>query len=335
MADDTPAQPTPKRRRTTKAADGQAKPARRKAASAANNEENKTTARKPRKTAAAAPAPSASLAPAPATDTSSETAKPKAARKPRAAASAGQKAAPRRAPRKAAATRPAEQPKPEAPVAATVEKAIATVKRAVPDVQPRTGIVAALGTAAVVAGAFFVWRASRAEEPRYQVLESEGPIEIRKYLAMVTAGTEHRGERQAALNEGFRTLADYLFAKSRPGAKLPMTAPVLSDTDGDGSWRTRFIMPAGKARAELPFAPLGVELTSEPARRVAAMRFSGRADDATLAAKEGALRSWLQLRGLPSEGKATHAFYNAPFLPGRLRRNEVMIVLSEEGGMSG
>jgi hypothetical protein len=206
------------------------------------------------------------------------------------------------------------------------------VREALPDVPPRAGLFAALGTLAAVGGAFFVWRASRADEPRYQTVESDGAIEIRKYPAMVTAGTEARGERQTALTQGFRTLADYIGARSRGGAKIPMTAPVLSDTDRDGSWRTRFIMPAGKARAELPAGPAGVELMSEPAARVAAIRFAGRADDATLDEKEGALRSWLQLRGLPSEGKAVHAFYNAPFRPGPFRRNEVMIVLSDEGG---
>lgn len=299
---DTPAPEKPKRSRASKAADGTAKPAPRKAAA------------KPK----AAPAKS---------DATASKASP--ARKPRASA---KPAAPARAPRKAAAPKPAEKPRSEAVVPAAIQKAKQTIDRAVADIPPRTGLVAALGTAAVVAGAFFVWRASRAEEPRYQTVESDGPIEVRKYPMLVTAGTEVPGERQAALTEGFRTLADYLFAKSREGARLPMTAPVLSDTDGGGSWRTRFIMPAGKARAELPAAPSGVELTSEPARRVAAIRFSGRADDATLAAKEGALRSWLQLRGLPSEGRALHAFYNAPFLPGPMRRNEVMIVLSEDGG---
>jgi hypothetical protein len=308
---DTPAPEKPKRRRTAKAAEGEGKPAARKAAA------KPKTAAKPAKSEAASR-------------------KTTQARKPRAAAApaAEKKSAPKRAPRKAAAPapKPAETPKAEATVPAAIQKAKATVERAVADIPPRTGLFAAIGTAAVVAGAFFVWRASRAEEPRYQTIESDNTIEIRKYPAFVTAGTEVSGERQAALTEGFRVLADYLFAKSREGAKLPMTVPVLSDTDGDGSWRTRFIMPTGKARAELPKPPSGVELTAEPARRVAVLRFSGRADDATLAAKEGALRSWLQIRGLPSEGRAVHAFYNAPFLPGAFRRNEVMIVLSDEGG---
>ncbi|MBA2918322.1 hypothetical protein GON01_04960 [Sphingomonas sp. MAH-20] len=312
---DTPAPEKPKRTRAVKPASAKSEtPAKAK------------PARAPKAKAASAAKAEGAAKPAPKRQSRPPAVEKKSAGKPKAAA------------RKPAAPKPAEGARPSAPAKAAaavppaVEKAVETVKRAVADVPPRTGLFAALGTAAVVAGAFFVWRASRAEEPRYQTIESDNTIEVRKYPAIVTAGTEHRGERQAALNEGFRTLADYLFARSREGAKLPMTAPVLSDTDGDGSWRTRFVMPTGKARAELPKPPSGVELIAEPAQRIAVIRFSGRADDATLSAKEGALRSWLQLRGLPSEGKAVHAYYNAPFLPGPMRRNEVMIVLSDEGG---
>jgi hypothetical protein len=302
---DTPAE-APKRRRTTK-----------------TQADTKPAAKKP---AAKKPAVAKAAAPAPAQDSVS-----KPPRKPRAPAKPKAETKPR-TPRKPAAPKAAPAPAPAERKAAPalVERA----RDALPDVPPRAGLLAAIGAVATVGGAFFLWRASRAEEPSYQTIESDGPIEVRKYPALVTAGTEHRGQRRDALNKGFQVLADYIFAKSRPGKKIPMTAPVLSDTDKDGSWRTRFIMPVGQARGELPQAPSGVELTSEPAARVAAIRFSGRADDATLDAKEGALRSWLQLRGLPHEGKAVHAFYNAPFLPGPLRRNEVLIELSNEGGAS-
>lgn len=312
---DTPAPEKPKRRRTTKAAEGEA------------GKPKAPAARKPRKTTAAS-----ASAPAPAAKSSSSSAKPKpaASRAPRKSAAAPAKEAKPRATRARQATKASAAPAAPVTAAALVGRA----GEALPEVSPRTGLFAALGTLAAVGGAFYLWRASRAEEPRYQTIESDGSIEIRKYPALVTAGTEVRGERQAALTEGFRTLADYLFARSREGKKLQMTAPVLSDTDRDGSWRTRFIMPADKARAELPAPPPGVELVSEPAARVAAIRFSGKADDATIEAKEQALRSWLQTKSLPHEGKATHAFYNAPFLPGPMRRNEVLILLSDEGGMS-
>jgi hypothetical protein len=299
---DTPAD-KPKRRRTTKAAasepQAETKAPPKRAAPKVESPPKKTPARRAAKPAAPAPV-------------EAKTEKPK------------------RAPRKRA---PAAAPTsaPAAPIPAP--KPVERVRESRPDAPPRAGLFAALGTLAAIGGAFFVWRATRAEEPDYEVLEVDGAIEVRRYPALVTAGTEQRGQRTRALNDGFRVLADYIFAKSRPGAKLPMTAPVLSDTDGKGSWRTRFIMPTGTARAALPTTPAGVDLVSESSRRVAAIRFSGRADDDILDTKEKGLRSWLQMRSLPSEGRAVHAFYNAPFLPGPLRRNEVMIVLSEEGGM--
>ncbi|MDB5713280.1 MAG: heme-binding protein [Sphingomonadales bacterium] len=197
-----------------------------------------------------------------------------------------------------------------------------TVKQVAVVAASTGGIIAAVGAA------FFLWRASKADQPDYKLIERDGDFEIREYPGLVTAATEAHGPRDAALERGFKTLADYIFAKSRTGDKIAMTAPVLSDGSSTSGWRTRFIMPAGKARVDLPAPPHGVTLANEPARRVAAVRFSGRADDRDLAAKEGALRSWLQLRAFPSEGVAEHAFYNSPVMPGPLRRNEVIITLS-------
>ncbi len=332
---DTPAD-KPTRRRTTKATGTTA-------ATTPKPKRRTTAVAKPAAAAAAAPA-EAKAAPAEtkpaapaktprksaATKTQRKTATAKASSRPIAAPK------PRRAPRKAAAPRAKASPTPSptpAAAASPVQKLVERARDALPEAPPRAGLFAALGTLAALGGAFFVWRAARADEPNYQVLESDGSMEIRRYPAMVTAGTEQRGKRQTALSDGFRVLADYIFAKSRPGEKLAMTAPVLADSDGSGSWRTRFIMPAGKARSGLPETPAGVDLVSEPSARVAAIRFSGRADDADLELKENALRSWLQLKSLPHEGRAVHAFYNAPITPGALRRNEVLVVLSEDGGM--
>ncbi|WP_327458359.1 heme-binding protein [Sphingomonas sp.] len=334
---ETPAD-KPKRRRTTKTQAGEAsaaKPARTTRAKAPAKKAEAPKEEQPKAAAAPAKKPAASRAKAPARQgPAKQAAAPAAAAKP----APRRRAAPRKSPPTPAATpaptpAPAPQTKATAPAAARPAAPPPVERESFPE-PPKVGWLAALGAAAAVGGAWFVWRASRAEEPDYQTIESDGAVEIRKYPSLVTAGTHARGERQQALNEGFRTLADYIFAKSRPGAKLPMTAPVLADASGNGGWRTRFIMPRGKARAELPAAPDGVELTAEPAARIAAIRFPGRADDATLETKEAELRSWLQTKGLPHEGKAVHAFYNAPFLPGPFRRNEVLIRLSDEGGMT-
>jgi hypothetical protein len=92
----------------------------------------------------------------------------------------------------------------------------------------------------------------------------------------------------------------------------------------------RFIMPARYGLEQLP-APAGseVRLSEVPARRVAAIRFSGRASDELIDSQEEALRAWLAARGLTAAAPAIYAFYNDPFTPGFLRRNEVLIDLAE------
>lgn len=184
---------------------------------------------------------------------------------------------------------------------------------------------AAAGTAAVAAAAYYL-NERNTEKPDYDLLVEEGPFALRGYPAMTVAESELPGQRETALGNGFRVLADYVFARSRSGAKLAMTAPVMQlPAEREDSWITRFVMPKKFDRSELPAPPAGVTLRETPARKLAAVRFSGSVDPAMLAAKETALNEWLVGRGLAPAGPAEYAFYNSPFIPGILRRNEVLI----------
>ena len=72
-----------------------------------------------------------------------------------------------------------------------------------------------------------------------------------------------------------------------------------------------------------------VRLVEVPARRSAAIRFSGVADDALIATKEAELRAWMAARSLVPAAAPVFAYYNDPFTPGFLRRNEVIIDLAD------
>ncbi|WP_299321455.1 heme-binding protein [Parasphingopyxis sp.] len=184
---------------------------------------------------------------------------------------------------------------------------------------------AAAGTAAVAAAAYYL-NERNSEKPEYDLLVEEGRFALRAYPAMMVAETIQDGQRETALGNGFRLLADYIFARSRPGPKIAMTSPVLSDRARDGEgWRTRFVMPRKLRKTELPDPAPGVTLEEQPARKIAAIRFSGSADDAMLAENEAALREWMAANSLEPAGDAEYAFYNSPFIPGPLRRNEVLI----------
>ena len=205
----------------------------------------------------------------------------------------------------------------------------------------RKGVVAGVAAGAALLGgaAVYYFRERSQEEPDYRALESEGDYQIRDYPALTVAETVVEGPRRDALDQGHRILADYLSAKSRDGEELPMMNPVIQDSgdpmasdpplfddDLQGAWRTRFVMPARPR--ELPEPPAGVELVELPARKVAAVSFSGRWTDDLLKAQEDRLRGWLAKRGERSDGEPEYAFYNSPMIPGPLRRNEVWLAIS-------
>jgi hypothetical protein len=199
---------------------------------------------------------------------------------------------------------------------------------------------AVVAGAALIGGAIYVLQERQTEEPDFRPLRTEGDFQIRDYPAMTVAETLVSGPRKAALGDGFRIIADYIFAKSRPGEKIEMTVPVtqdggdpmasdppLFDDDLEGAWRTRFVMPAGRTSADLPEPPAEIELVDLPPRRVAVVSFSGRADDKMLAEAEDRLRGWLAKNGEKSDAEPEYAFYNSPVIPGPLRRNEVWLAI--------
>ncbi|MEQ7874094.1 heme-binding protein [Sphingomonas sp. ASV193] len=199
---------------------------------------------------------------------------------------------------------------------------------------------AVLAGAALLGGAVYVMREKQTEEPDYRALKTDGDFQIRDYPTITVAETIVNGPRQEALSDGFRVLADYIFAKSRPGEPIEMTAPVMQDAGDpmasdpplfddelEGAWRTRFVMPAGRDAEELPEPPEGVELIDLAPRRVAVVSFSGRATDKALAEQEDRLRGWIARQGEASEAEPEYAFYNSPMIPPPLRRNEVWLPL--------
>ena len=128
----------------------------------------------------------------------------------------------------------------------------------------------AVGAALIGGAAFYYLRERQTGEPDFRPLESDGDYQIRDYPAMIVAETVVEGPRRHALNQGFRILADYIFAKSRDGEKLEMTVPVMQDPGDpmasdpplfddelEGAWRTRFVMPEGRSATNFPSRPTG------------------------------------------------------------------------------
>lgn len=188
-----------------------------------------------------------------------------------------------------------------------------------------------LGLLLAVLGLFLFWylQTRNVEIARYQVIEAQGPMEIRAYPALTVAEVTRTGTRDQAVRSGFGPLARYIFAREREGEKIAMTAPVTQKSE-DGSWTIQFIMPSGYTLDSLP-KPAGtdVRLREIPATRRAAIRFSGWWSDELFRAKDAALREWLEGKGLETAGTPVFAYYNDPFTPGFLRRNEILYDLKQ------
>lgn len=184
------------------------------------------------------------------------------------------------------------------------------------------------------------------EEPKFKRVAAEGDFEIRDYPGLVVAEAVVDGERQSALNAGFRLLAGYIFGANAgsgriamtapvsqapaPGSTIAMTAPVTVSGQSSG-WTVRFTMPSQYVLEELP-APNDsrVQLKSIPPARMAVVRFSGLTGDRRVAQQAERLVEWLRRRNLTAAGTPSLARYDPPWTPWFMRRNEVMVAIDAE-----
>ncbi len=195
---------------------------------------------------------------------------------------------------------------------------------------------------ALVAGAAAGPIMSRVEQPEYKIETADGSIQIRSYGPMIAAEAHVEGERQAAIGQGFRLIAAYIFGANKPNTKISMTAPVLQQGTSIAmtapvtqqvsgtSWVVRFIMPKTWTLDTLP-APNDprVVLQPIPARRFVALTFSGSATDDAIRTRTEDLRRYVTDHKLATNGEPLLAFYNPPWTLTLFKRNEVMLELAD------
>lgn len=195
-------------------------------------------------------------------------------------------------------------------------------------------IAGVLAIGAVAAGPVM----SDVEQAKYEVVESRGDIEIRDYAPMIVAEAESSGEREAAINEGFRIIADYIFGNNMGTQKIAMTAPVIQEGEkiamtapviqqgGAGRWKVRFVMPAAYTMDTLPKPNNdAVKLLEVPGKRFAVIQFSGMAGEDSLKKQSDRLQAFISDKKLTALSQPTYAFFNPPWTLPFLRRNEVMV----------
>ena len=185
----------------------------------------------------------------------------------------------------------------------------------------------------------FPLSAMAVDEPNFIVVLQDETFEIRKYEAMIVAEVEVTGDMRRAGNSGFRPLFRYITGNNSQSGKIDMTAPVTrtptkidmtapvtrTPTENDG-WMVAFVMPDDWSMETLPIPnDEAVKLRAIPEELMAVVRFSGSGRQSAHMEKETKLRAWLNEQGYLAVGEPRYAGYDAPYVPGFMRRNEVMI----------
>jgi hypothetical protein len=162
----------------------------------------------------------------------------------------------------------------------------------------------------------------------YEVLQKFEDIEVRKYPALIVATVSGpRGDSE------FRHLFSYITGNNRTNHKIAMTAPVITSERVDmtapvisDSETMSFVMPKDYTMDTIP-EPLDpqVRIRELPARKVATVRFKGRAGERSVEQETELLLCEAKKAGLTTVGDPFLMRYNSPFTPGFLRRNEVGI----------
>jgi hypothetical protein len=168
-------------------------------------------------------------------------------------------------------------------------------------------------------------KATRAgyETAPYQVVRGEGRFEIRVYSPLFLAQTPMTGGKPDSGNS-FGRLFKYISGANDTGQKIAMTTPVIIEPGGSNS-AMAFVVPRkyGSNEVPQPRDPL-VKVKEFSGGRYAVYRFSGGDNPENRLRASEQLSEWLRRQKLECAPDFFFAFYDPPWTPGFLRRNEVL-----------
>jgi hypothetical protein len=177
------------------------------------------------------------------------------------------------------------------------------------------------------------------EQPKYEVIETIGDLEIRKYQPHNIARTLVPGAFSDVGTQGFRRLAGYIFGDNGSGQKISMTAPVVQEpfvTDDSGTTQDladaywlAFTMPSEHALDDLPQpSDDRVELVRLPEQYLAVLTYKGSWSEERYRQHEAKLILALsENEAWAPAGEPLWARYNSPMTPWFMRENDVAIVV--------
>lgn len=198
-----------------------------------------------------------------------------------------------------------------------------------------------------------IGQAMAIEEPKYDVIQTDGSFEIRKYAPILIAETFVDGDMDEASSKGFRLIADFIFGNnqvtdSNASSKIAMTAPVTaepvskkiamtapvtaepqsfeSNMQAAKKWRIHFVMPSQFTLANIPKPKNdAVTLRNVPSKFFVVHSYSGFNSLARVQAKTDEALEWANRKALKVLGQPQLSRYDPPWTLPMFRRNEIML----------
>ena len=185
-------------------------------------------------------------------------------------------------------------------------------------------ILGILSLALIGGCAYWGVKTSRAntETAPYKSVRKEGDFEIRDYPDLKLASTSMAGADE---NGGFMRLFRYITGANERSEAISMTTPVLIDRSAGGTGMS-FVVPTATVEKGVP-APKSkaVQVKELQAARYAVLRFPGGNKRPNEEAALAKLKGWCARQKLTTQGEPLFAYYDPPWTPSFLRRNEVLI----------
>lgn len=163
----------------------------------------------------------------------------------------------------------------------------------------------------------------------YDVTKKYDAFEIRNYEASLftyvkLSGNKYRDES----NKGFSILAGYIFGGNEKNEKIAMTSPVAMSLED--SMTMMFMVPKKFKKETLPKPDQSeIKFQEEPKKTVAAIAFSGWANDEKIEKYKQKLKSALDAKEIPYTNRFFFLGYNPPYEIFN-RKNEIIVELKRE-----
>jgi hypothetical protein len=166
------------------------------------------------------------------------------------------------------------------------------------------------------------------ESAPYEVVRTDGEFELRDYPSLVLVET--RMTNSGASDGSFSRLFGYISGANEGQEKISMTTPVFMSGSSNNS-SMAFVMPAKMNTNTVPKPTDQTVKTREVAAgRFAVLGYSGGRNVKNEAESLARLQAWLEKEHLTSKSGPVYGYFDPPWTPGFMRRNEVMLRIDVE-----